>query len=447
MTTLARDRGQPERLANLDAADAAASPATPSVRWKILLYLGALIVLLGFGAPGGGLIGLPISFILKNKLHLKAHQTALFGLVAATPIYFSTLFGLARDRWSPFGMGDRGFLLLFGAICAVVYVLFAFVPLTYVALLVAVALARIAYLFVLSAQSGLTSAIGQQHVMSGQISAAWNLFSSLPGIAALLLGGAFSDLLEGERADQAAHNLFFVGAAIMALIALLALCRPASVFQNLRDERLRHARLADDLRRLIRHWPIYPALLIWMLWNFAPGSVTALQYYLQDTLHAKDAQRGQWNAVFAVGFIPTYMLFGLLCQKLPLRTLLIWGTVVAVPQMVPLLFIHSVAGALVAAAAIGLMGGVATSAYMALLIRSCPQGLQGTVMMAALGLFEVSTRLGDVLGTDLYDAFGGFTVCVIAITAVYALILPLVFLAPRSVVDMPDGEAPKPLPR
>jgi hypothetical protein len=45
----------------------------------------------------------------------------------------------------------------------------------------------------------------------------------------------------------------------------------------------------DDIKRLVRHWPIYPALLIWLLWNFAPGSGTPLQYYLQDTLHAKDA--------------------------------------------------------------------------------------------------------------------------------------------------------------
>jgi hypothetical protein len=32
---------------------------------RIVIYLGVLIVLLGFGSPGGGLIGLPISFLLK----------------------------------------------------------------------------------------------------------------------------------------------------------------------------------------------------------------------------------------------------------------------------------------------------------------------------------------------------------------------------------------------
>ena len=52
------------------------------VRMRILIYLGVLLVLLGFGSPGGGLIGLPISFLLKNKLHLKAHEMAIFGLIA-----------------------------------------------------------------------------------------------------------------------------------------------------------------------------------------------------------------------------------------------------------------------------------------------------------------------------------------------------------------------------
>src|ERR1035441_10255747 len=40
-----------------------------------------------------------------------------------------------------------------------------------------------------------------------------------------------------------------------------------------------------------------PALLIWVLWNFAPGATTPLQYHLQNTLHASDAQWVQWNAI------------------------------------------------------------------------------------------------------------------------------------------------------
>ena len=360
-------------------AAAAIAPITlpHSVRQRIFLYLGILIVLLAFGAPYGGLMDIPISFFLKNKLHLKAHEVAEFRLVSAIPLYLSCVFGFIRDTWNPFGMRDRGFMLLFGTISAGLYVFFAFTPITYVTLLVAVVLLTTSFLFVASAQNGLTSMIGQQHAMSGQISAVWNIFASVPTVGALLIGGTLSGLLEDRNADQAARILFLVGAAIMATVAVYAVWKPRSVFDNVRAEHGTAAHPLKDLKRLVRHWPIYPALLIWLLWNFAPGSATPLQYYLQNTLHAEDAQWGQWNAIFAASFIPTFMVFGLLCRRFPLKTLLLWGTVVAVPQMVPLLFIHSVTGALIAAVPIGLMGGVATAAYLDLIIRSCPRGLTG----------------------------------------------------------------------
>ena len=333
-------------------------------------------------------------------------------------------------------------MLLFGAISAGLYVFFAFTPITYVTLLVAVMLLTTSFLFVASAQNGLTSMIGQQHVMSGQISAVWNIFGSVPTVVALLIGGTLSGLLEDRNTDQAARILFLVGAATMATVGVYAVWKPSSVFDNVRAERGTAAHPLKEFKRLVRHWPIYPALLIWLLWNFAPGSATPLQYYLQNTLHAEDAQWGQWNAIFGASFIPTFMVFGLLCQRVPLKTLLLWGTVVAVPQMVPLLFIHSVTGALIAAAPIGLMGGIATAAYLDLIIRSCPRGLQGTTLMTSGGLYFIASRFGDVLGTNLYDYYGGFSACVVAITVVYALILPTLLLVPKRLIATADGQTP-----
>jgi MFS family permease len=411
-----------------------------SVRQRIFLYLGVLIVLLAFGSPFGGLIDIPISFFLKNKLHLEAHEVANFRLVAAIPLYLSFVFGFIRDTWNPFGMRDRGLMLLFGTISAVLYLLFAFTPVTYATLLVAVILLTASFLFVLSAQNGLTSMIGQQHAMSGQISAAWNVFLSVPTLAAFLIGGMLSGVLEDQNADRAARILFLVGAAIMASVAAYAAWKPKSVFDNVRFEPETAGHPLKDLVRLARHWPVYPALLIWLLWNFAPGSATPLQYYLQNTLQAEDAQWGQWNAIFSASFIPTFMLFGVLCRKFPLKTLLLWGTVVALPQLVPLLFMHSVTGALIAAVPIGLMGGVATAAYLDLIIRSSPRGLEGTTLMMSVGLNWVAVRFGDVLGTYLYDYHGGFAACVIAITVVYALILPVLLLVPKDLIATPDGQ-------
>jgi Major Facilitator Superfamily len=413
----------------------------PSVRRSIFLYLGILIVLLAFGGPSGGLIDIPISFFLKNRLHLEAHQVAHFRLIAAIPLYLSFVFGFIRDMWSPLQMRDRGFMLLFGGICALFYLGFALAPMTHSTLLLAVIALTTSFLFVASAQNGLTSTIGQQQAMTGQISAAWNVFASIPTVAALLIGGMLSGLLEDQNADSAARILFLVGAAIMTAVSLFALWKPKNVFEHVHAEHGNDVNPVNDIKRLFGHWRIYPALLIWLLWNFAPGSATPLQYHLQNTLHATDAQWGQWNAIFAASFIPTFIVYGFLCRHFPLKTLLWWGTIIAVPQMVPLLFIHSVTGALIAAVPIGLMGGLATGAYMDLIIRSCPRGLQGTTLMMSSSLYFVVSRFGDILGTTLYDHYGGFTVCVIAITVVYALILPALLLVPKSLIATADGQA------
>jgi len=424
------------------AAAVSSAPAdlSPSVRQTIFLYLGILIVLLAFGGPSGGLFDIPISFFLKNRLHLQAHEVANFRLVAAIPLYLSFVFGFIRDIWSPLRMKDRGFMLLFGGITAFLYVVFAFTPMSYVTLVVAVVLLTTSFLFVASAQNGLTSVIGQQHAMTGQISAVWNVFLSIPTVGALLIGGVLSGILEQETPDSAVRILFLVGAAIMTAVALYGLWKPAAVYDNIGIEDGTAAHPIKDLKRLARHWPIYPAMLIWLLWNFAPGSTTPLQYYLQNTLHATDAQWGQWNAIFAASFIPTFIVFGVLCRKYPLKTLLLWGTIAAVPQMVPLLLIHSMTGALIAAVPIGLMGGVATGAYLDLIIRSSPHGLQGTMFMTSGSLYFAVSRFGDVLGTHLYDHYGGFTVCVIAITIVYALILPTLLLVPKGLIATADGQ-------
>jgi MFS family permease len=166
-------------------------------------------------------------------------------------------------------------MLLFGALTASLYILFAFTPLTYGTLLAAVLVLTASFLFVASAQNGLTSTLGQQHAMSGQISAVWNIFASIPTVAALLLGGGLSNMLEEMDTDQAVRILFLIGAAIMASIAAYALWRPSSVFDNVRDEGGKTHHPLDDVRSLVRHWPIYPALLIWFLWNFAPGSAAS----------------------------------------------------------------------------------------------------------------------------------------------------------------------------
>src|ERR1700679_511318 len=91
-------------------------------RNRILVYLGVLVLLVAFGAPFGGLISIPVSYFLKNKLHFTAIQLSEFQLITAIPLYLSAVWGFIRDSWNPFGIRDRGFMIIFGFLCAGVYV-------------------------------------------------------------------------------------------------------------------------------------------------------------------------------------------------------------------------------------------------------------------------------------------------------------------------------------
>jgi Na+/melibiose symporter-like transporter len=374
-------------------------------------------------------VDIPVSFLLKNIIHLNALQVSQFRLVVSAPLFLSFVFGLARDNWSPFRLGDRGHLLTFGFLSVTTYAAFAFVNPSPFALFMGLLLLTVWSLFIASAQNGLAASIGQQHAMTGQISTVWNLFTAIPAILAFLIGGELSDLLKDLDAQTATRGLFLTGAATSLALVAFALFRPAAVYNDVTREHGDAVHPLIDLKRLVTDRLARRALLIWTLWNLAPGSATPLQFYMQDVLGGTTRQWGQWNALYTAAFIPTFLLFGVLCSRVSLQVLLRWGTIIAIPQFVPLLVVGSLGMVIFVAIPIGLMGGLATAAYVALVMRAAPPGLQGTMMMSASTAYFVATRFGDVLASALYDRFGDFTICVVLCTAIYASIF---FLLPRS---------------
>ena len=81
----------------------------------------------------------------------------------------------------------------------------------------------------------------------------------------------------------------------------------------------------------------------------------------------------------------------------------------------------------------GLLGGIGQAAFTDLAMRSCPKGLEGTMMMLFLALYWISTRFGDLWGADLYQHHGGYNTTLLATIAVYAAILPVLLLVPRRI--------------
>jgi hypothetical protein len=403
---------------------------------QVFLYFGAFIFLIAFVNPVNYFTDVSTTFMLKDRLHASASQVSTFRFVTALPIYLAFAFGLLRDRWNPFGLKDRGLLMLFGPITAALFIMLALQTVSLFSLYLGVLAVMLSTRMIVAAYQGLISLIGQEKLMSGRLAVVWNGVYYIPTAAA--------SWLAGFAADQLKPGFTFAGLAILCLlVGVFGIWKPKGVFAHAYDQpQARNLNFKADVVRLLKHKAIYAPVLMMFLWNFAPGSQTPLQYYLTNTLHASDAAYADFNAIFTLAFIPTFLLYGVLCTKMPLNKLLFWGIVVAVPQMIPLLFMHSASSALWLAAPIGLMGGIATGGIYDLSIRSCPPGLQGTLMLMVDGVYYLSQRAGDILGSYIFglDSKNGFLYCVIAITIVYALILPCMKLVPTYLMATSDGE-------
>jgi MFS family permease len=412
-------------------------PHVPQGRTQqVYFYFGALIFIIAVINPVNYFTDVATSFMVKDQLHASANQVSVFRLITALPVYLAFVFGLARDRWNPFGMKDRGLMVLFGPLSALICVWLAFQPVSWFSLYAGVFAFMLSTRMVIAGYQGLISLVGQEKLMSGRLTTVWQIVLYIPTAACSWLGGFAAVSLKPPQT-------FMLLAALCLLDGVLGLWKPKAVFENAYDRpEAKIKDFASDVKRLVRHKAIYAPVVIMFLWCFAPGSQTALQYYLTNTLHASDAAYADFNAIFTLAFIPTFLIFGYLCTRVPLKKLLIWGTIIGIPQMIPFLVIHSATGALWLAIPVGLLGGIATGAYYDLAMRSCPAGLQGTLMLMVDGVYYLSQRGGDILGSKIFDSDpkNGFAYCVAAITIVYALILPCIKLVPPHLIATKDGQ-------
>lgn len=403
---------------------------------QLVLYFAPLTLLLYLIMPQNYLVDVAAAYMLKNHLHASAGEVANFRLITTIPVYLSFIFGFTRDLWNPLGMRDRGYIFIFALLTVVGFLALALLPLTLTSLYVGIFFVTVTFRFMTSAYQALMALLGQERQMSGRITVIWQVTQYIASLAAGFIGGSVSVNLSPAAT-------FLLLAFLSFLIVGFGIVKPTAVFSHTYDRlEARGTDLWGDLKRLVGHRAIYAPIIMMLMFNFAPGANTPLQYYLSDTLRASDAIYGEYEGIFAISFVPTLFLYGYLCRKYPLEKLLWWGMIITVPQMIPLVFIHSGTQALIMAVPEGMMGGLAVGALYDLSMRSCPPGLQGSLMMLVEGVYLLASRLSDVLGSAIYqaDPKNGFLWCVIATTVMYAATVPMILLVPKHVMATADGE-------
>ena len=274
--------------------------------------------------------------------------------------------------------------------------------------------------------------------MTGRLSAVWQMFVYIPVVTGSFLGG--------ELAEKVApKTTFLILGAASAGLALFAVWKPAAVYANVYDQSLaKGGGLWSDIHRLVRTRAIYAPILLPFLYNFTPGFNTPLQFHMTNELHAPPSAYGDFFSLYFLGFTPFFVLYGWLVRRVSFRILLWTGLAVAGPNIAILPFIHS-AGTLIALAApMGTLAAIGCCAQADLAIRSCPQGLQGTLMLLVSAAGYLGLRLSDVLGARLYDIApaSGFALGIGLSVAVSLLCLPVILLVPREVMEIREGEDP-----
>src|SRR5580692_6653629 len=91
------------------------SSDTPAMHREVLFYFAILNIAIGLGSPLG-IAGIPITYFLKDTLHLSPVRLAIFLAIVSIPVCAGFLFGFIRDRWRSAKWGDRQYLF----VCALV---------------------------------------------------------------------------------------------------------------------------------------------------------------------------------------------------------------------------------------------------------------------------------------------------------------------------------------
>jgi hypothetical protein len=306
------------------------------------------------------------------------------------------------------------------------YVWLAQGPLTYGRVLGGLLLAMTAYQTVIATTNALVTQVGQRDTITGELSALGEAAETTVSMVSALAGGWLA-----SHANL--YTAFWIGAAISAAILAQAFWRPAGVFAHKPSRPVRSSRVAG----LFRDRGMRNAAIILVLYNFSPGWATPLLYYLTDRLGLSSqafaaCRAGQYGSVLAAA-----ALYGFLCRRYPLKRLLHWALLVNVFSGFLFLLARGPLEAVAVSALVGLLVGFANVALFDLLMRCCPNGVEGSGTALGHSVFAAAGAGADLFGAWLYQGHG-FAACLLADAVATALVFPLLRSLP---IMTPDSQA------
>jgi Na+/melibiose symporter-like transporter len=404
---------------------------TTDVGAGVWVYFATLTLANALGDPVG-LLSLPLQFTLKDDLGLGPQRLALFEVLLFIPVYFGFALGFLRDRWRPFGWGDRGYLLVGSFVAIGCYLWLAASEVVYAPLLGALFLAMVAYQLVDVASDALLTTVAQRHFMTGRLSAVVEGMEALPGIIAVIAGG--------WMAAHASLRVPLLAAAVCSIVILLHAFRyPREVFEGDTNARKPREDHRSAIARLWGHGPLRGAVVVGAVWNLSVGWGTPYLFYLTDELGLSSEVLGLCRAASLACAVIIAPVYSVLCQRLALKHNLRMAIAFSLGPGFLFLLVSGPSDAIAVSVLVGLPTAFGHIALFDLLRRACPRDLEGTAITLSYSALAVAAGAGDLIGAWLYT-HGGFAACLIADAVANAAVLPMLPRLPADLLSRRDGE-------
>jgi len=366
---------------------------------------------------------------LKNVLHIGPVTMSEFGAMIGAATYVVPFFGYLRDRWSPFRLGDRGYLVLAAPLVAAACLIIALAPETYGPFLLGAILFNLTLNMLGPVGDALYASVSREYKIQSKLATAALLKGTVLGAVIFSAGGWLADHFEYRR-------FLFAYALLAVPLFLFGLWRPRlPAFGGDRSSIRIRRPVVGDLKVLVRHREFWIVAVFMAIWNFMPINEQVLYFLWQNHLHLSNQTIGNIKAVSAIANLPFILGYAFMAQRYETRKILLIAILLSTFEYLPLLFAHGTASAYLSYVTVGLLGVVVSVALLDLLWRSSPSGLEGVSLSIATLITGLFVTGSGILGSWVLERYGyssGFTIDVIIVAASSLVMLPLIRLLPNT---------------
>ncbi len=384
---------------------------------------------------------LPLQNLLKNELHLDRSSSSAFFFWAGLAWYLKPFAGIVTDAFPLFGNRRTSYILLSATLAALAWLALVVTPHAFGNLLFVVIVINLFMVVTSTVVGGYMVETAQAVSGSGRLTA----------IRQFVQQGCV--ILNGPAAGYLASIAFGWTAAACGGIMFLLVPVTALFLREQRrqtDSRVVLNNVRSQLANIASARTMWAAAGLMALFYIAPGFATAIFYKQQNELHMDTRMQGYLGLIGGVFGVAAAVLYGVLCRRLNLRTLLVVCMVLGTAANLGYLFYTSIDRAPVIEGFNGFGYTLAELALMDLAVRSTPAGSEGLGFSLMVSVRNLALFGTDWFGSTLLDTYHfAFDSLVIANSVTTAIAVPLVFLLPRMIVGrkdadgLPDAAAPK----